>query len=208
MSVLLLAFIIVLINSLITLIGTDTIASYAWSAYSRFIPGPHSGKVAQYKKLQIQALKTKTEMQGTSSQDEFAKWAKLRRRFDKEVAEMEKITQDLSVFKAGFQAKFKTGIWAGTKGVRYFSSWWYGKQAVFYLPKGWFPYWVEYVLSFPKAPMGAVSSTIWFIAAERVIGEVLEVVAGQVKQYTAPKVTKENVEEPEKKVPVSAGREL
>lgn len=35
-----------------------------------------------------------------------------------------------------------------------FLVWWYKSQPVFWLPKGWFPYPLVWILSFPSAPIG------------------------------------------------------
>lgn len=40
---------------------------------------------------------------------------------------------------------------------------------MFWLPKGWFPYYVEWVLSFPRAPLGSVSIVSWQMACSVVI---------------------------------------
>ena len=40
---------------------------------------------------------------------------------------------------------------------------------MFWLPHGWFPYYAEWILSFPKAPMGSVSITSWQLACTGVI---------------------------------------
>lgn len=49
---------------------------------------------------------------------------------------------------------------------------------MFWLPSGWFPYPVEWVLSFPRAPLGAVSVNVWGIACASVIGLLKEGVVG------------------------------
>ena len=41
---------------------------------------------------------------------------------------------------------------------------WYAKEPMFWLPQGWFPYYAEWVLSFPRAPMGSVSIASWQLA--------------------------------------------
>jgi hypothetical protein len=46
---------------------------------------------------------------------------------------------------------------------------WYSKQAMFWLPKGWFPYYVEWILSFPRAPLGSISIVSWQVACTGVI---------------------------------------
>lgn len=43
------------------------------------------------------------------------------------------------------------------------------KQPMFWIPKGWAPYWAEWLLSFPRAPVGSVSVQSWSIACMAVI---------------------------------------
>jgi len=40
---------------------------------------------------------------------------------------------------------------------------------MFWLPAGWFPYYVEWVLSFPRAPLGSVSIVSWQTACAGVV---------------------------------------
>lgn len=56
---------------------------------------------------------------------------------------------------------------------------------MFWLPHGWFPYYVEWFLSFPRAPMGSVSIVSWQLACTGVltllaetIGAILGLVTG------------------------------
>ena len=35
---------------------------------------------------------------------------------------------------------------------------------MFWIPAGWVPYYVEWILSFPRAPVGSVSINVWGIA--------------------------------------------
>lgn len=46
---------------------------------------------------------------------------------------------------------------------------WYSKQPMFWLPHGWFPYYAEWVLSFPRAPLGSISIVSWQLACNGVI---------------------------------------
>jgi hypothetical protein len=59
-------------------------------------------------------------------------------------------------------------------GLRFFLQYWYAKRALFYIPKGWAPYYAEWILSFPRAPLGSVSIQIWGIACASVIALVGE----------------------------------
>jgi hypothetical protein len=47
---------------------------------------------ARQRQLQAELLTTKKELLQTSAQDQFAKWAKLRRSVDKGIAELEKLS--------------------------------------------------------------------------------------------------------------------
>lgn len=53
--------------------------------------------------------------------------------------------------------------------MKIFLPFWYSKHPMFWLPKGWFPYYVEWILSFPRAPHGSVSIVSWQLACNGVI---------------------------------------
>jgi tail-anchored protein insertion receptor len=40
---------------------------------------------------------------------------------------------------------------------------------MFWLPQGWMPYYAEWLLSFPRAPLGSVSIQAWALACSAVI---------------------------------------
>ncbi len=54
--------------------------------------------------------------------------------------------------------------WTATSGVKFVLPFWYAKQPMFWLPEGWFPYYVEWILSFPRAPLGSISIASWQLA--------------------------------------------
>jgi hypothetical protein len=51
--------------------------------------------------------------------------------------------------------------WSATSGVKFLLPWIYGKEPMFWLPNGWFPYYVEWILSLPRAPLGSISIVSW-----------------------------------------------
>lgn len=65
----------------------------ALQAYSLYIRIFSSSKVKQQRVLKAEILATKAELLQTSSQDQFAKWAKLRRKVDKGLADLEKLSE-------------------------------------------------------------------------------------------------------------------
>ena len=46
---------------------------------------------------------------------------------------------------------------------------WYSKQPMFWIPKGWVPYYAEWLLSFPRAPLGSISIQAWALACAAII---------------------------------------
>ena len=40
---------------------------------------------------------------------------------------------------------------------------------MFWLPKGWVPWYVEWILAFPRAPTGSISIQVWGIACGTVV---------------------------------------
>jgi hypothetical protein len=61
----------------------------AWDLYSRIFK---SVSYARQRQLKAELLTKKKELLQTSAQDQFAKWAKLRRSVDKGLAELEKLS--------------------------------------------------------------------------------------------------------------------
>lgn len=61
-------------------------AHQAYTPYSRFF-GPASS--AQHRQLRQDILKLRAELAATSSQDEFSKWARIRRKLDKAVGQLD-----------------------------------------------------------------------------------------------------------------------
>lgn len=139
-----------------------------------------SVQYARQRKLKAELLTTKKELMQTSAQDQFAKWAKLRRSVDKGIAELEKLSEshsscpgcgghgprflclssdaflpdtELSTTKSAFSAQFNTLVWVLTTGLQFAIGWWYRRSAVFYLPPNWFGP-LTWTLALPFAPQG------------------------------------------------------
>ena len=55
-----------------------------------------NAQYARQRQLKAELLTTKKELMQTSAQDQFAKWAKLRRSVDKGLAELEKLSESRS----------------------------------------------------------------------------------------------------------------
>lgn len=64
--------------------------SQLWALYNNVV---FPKAAAEQRELKRQFMKVRTEMNATSSQDEFAKWAKLRRQHDKLLEQLEKTSK-------------------------------------------------------------------------------------------------------------------
>lgn len=53
---------------------------------------------------------------------------------------------------------------------------WYAPAPMFWIPAGWLPYYVEWILSFPRAPVGSVSINVWGLACASMISLVTEAI--------------------------------
>ncbi|KAJ5144078.1 CHD5-like protein [Penicillium bovifimosum] len=188
LSLVLTVFFVHLAIYLVNTVGASTIDNLVWLLYLR-LPTPTARTARKQQKLKRQVLEQKREMNSTSSQDEFAKWAKARRRHDKTLEEYEALNKALTSHKSSFDWAVKIARWLSTNGLKIFLQFWYSKTPVFPLPEDWFPYYVQWIVSFPRAPLGSVSIQVWsnvcataIAVAAEVIGAMLVQVMGQKEQ--------------------------
>ncbi|KAF9432779.1 GET complex subunit get1 [Entomortierella beljakovae] len=156
---------VVLLTELINLVGKAHFTAMAYDLYLKIV---NKETLAKQRHLKKEVLTLKNELSRTSSQDEFAKWAKLRRKMDSKIADLEKLTSELHVTKASFEIKFKSLLWFITNGIHFIMIAWFRRVPVFYLPPGWFGP-AEHILAMPFAERGSVSITIWFYFCRKAI---------------------------------------
>lgn len=93
----------------------------------------------------------------------------------------------ISSQKTSFDWSVKTARWLSTTGLKIFLQFWYSKTPVFALPAGWFPYYVEWILSFPRAPLGCVSIQVWSNVCATAIAVAGEILGGIIAQVVGGK---------------------
>ncbi|MCJ1283562.1 GET complex subunit get1 [Xylographa opegraphella] len=167
-SLLLVVFVLQVLIHLVNTVGAGAISNLLWILYNK-LPTSTSANVAAQTTLRREVVRLKREMNATSSQDEFAKWAKIRRQYDKVLAEYDQKTQALQSFKTSFDSAVGVLRWLGTNGLRMFIQFWFAKRPLFWLPRGWVPAYVEWILAFPRAPTGSISIQVWGIACASVV---------------------------------------
>ncbi|KAI0339849.1 hypothetical protein BDW22DRAFT_1360869 [Trametopsis cervina] len=185
-------FVLVFVTEVISWIGKSVLLELAYALYLRVL---YSAKIAQQRKLKAEILANKKELLQTSAQDQFAKWAKLRRSVDRGLSDLEKLNSELSSSKTSFSMKFNSAVWFLTAGLQFFVGWWYRKSAVFYLPPGWFGP-LTWWLAFPFAPTGSVSCGVWQMSCRRVIKMGERVVKELMTGSADPARSSSGVEEP------------
>ncbi|SCV70363.1 BQ2448_1757 [Microbotryum intermedium] len=159
----------------------DTTLSQLYAPISRFSSNP---TLQSQKALRADIIKLRTELAATSSVDEFSKWAKLRRRVDKAVSELEILNATSSQSRQSFQSIFKRILWVLTTILPFVITSWHRKAAVFYLPPSWFgpaTWW----LGLPSAPTGAVACGVWTMACKRTIGACKDAVVDLTQKEAA-----------------------
>ncbi|KAF2642345.1 hypothetical protein P280DRAFT_478474 [Massarina eburnea CBS 473.64] len=177
-SLLLVMFMLQLSLHIINTVGANTIDELLWMMYNK-LPTPTSSSAQKAQVLKKEIVRLKRELAKTSPQQEFAKWGKLDRKHNQAVADFNKLDASLQTRRKTFTSTISTLRWLGTQGLRFVLQFWFSKTPMFWMPADWVPYYVEWILSFPRAPLGSVSINVWGIACASIIslaGEALTAV--------------------------------
>ncbi|PWN25656.1 hypothetical protein BDZ90DRAFT_223160, partial [Jaminaea rosea] len=179
---------------LLTASLSHTLKSIGSEAILTFLVQPtHSflfqrGLARKQSVLKRDLFETRQQLGKTSSQDEFAKWAKLRRKVDKTLAELEGVNKSLSSSRSTLSMIVKALLFIVTTLAPFAVTTYYRKTPIFWLPPGaaippmalirggkkaggtaaanWLGP-MGWVLSLPSAPAGAVSATVWNMVCGR-----------------------------------------
>ncbi|KAK5467268.1 GET complex subunit get1 [Exophiala xenobiotica] len=174
LSLLVVVFLIQLACHLILTIGSKPINDLLWQIYCR-LPIGSSRDIQEQIRLRQEVVRLKREMNAISAQDEFSRWAKVRRQHDKALAEHDQKAAAVSSSRASFDTKATAIRWLCTSGLRFGLQFWHAKTPVFAYPRGWFPWYIEWLLGFPRCPYGGVSINVWSMACGTVIALVWDV---------------------------------
>lgn len=157
-------FLIELASAVVDGIGYGAIASAVWDTYCRMTG---SKKAVERLELRDSIVKLRQSLRTVSSVDEFAKWAKMRRRLDALSTKFESVSSELALERTAFELYVNLVLRVVLYGARAAINLYYYRTPVFYVPANWF-YPVLWFLSLPTAPMGSVSVSVWAFACNRV----------------------------------------
>ncbi|KAM0755224.1 hypothetical protein T439DRAFT_322276 [Meredithblackwellia eburnea MCA 4105] len=167
-----LLFSVTLIVEVLGWIGNERLASAIYTILHPFSASPHA---KQQRQLKRDILQLRVDLKNTSAQDEFASWAKIRRKLDKAVQELENLNAQKSLSLQSFTTTFGRLLWIITTVLPFILSSWHRKEAVFYLPAGWFGS-LGWWASLPSAPAGGIACGVWTMACKRTINTIKDAV--------------------------------
>jgi len=172
---------IVLFNTLLSLVGHAAITSTLYTLVFTYLLPNEQHKTLRNLKKDIVA--GRSELSNTSAQDDFAKWAKIRRRVDKQVGELEALNNALAAHKGQYARYAKILMFILTSGLQWTFTTRHSKAAIVYLPADWFGP-MTWFLGLPFAPKGALSCGVYIFLIKRVLG-ILTRIGGDI--YTGIK---------------------
>ncbi|KAK9763572.1 GET complex subunit get1 [Basidiobolus ranarum] len=193
----LVVLLVALTCELIQYVGYSYFVSQCYKLYKLAI---QKSSVVELRKYKKEIIELKTKLRQTSSQDEFAKWARIRRKLDAATSKYDKLATDLAYDKTGFEVKMSIGSRVVLYGARILVVLWYRYEPMFYLPQGWFSP-ITFVFSYPAAPTGSVSVLFWFLICQRVVHRILislQLVQSSFTNSQNSTLEQENLAEPKK----------
>lgn len=169
--------VILIIDNVIKAMGKKNLEDIVWIIYCKIAGSLGNSKIKAINEKTIEAGKINKERKSISAQDQYAKWTKLNRQFDKVNEEIKTLTNDLASDKALITKYLTTVINILTSWPLWFSRFWYRKKVLFYLPPGLFPYPIERIFALPFTVLGGVGLTVWMFAIRNVISSVILMVS-------------------------------
>lgn len=122
---------VVLSVHIINLVGRERIESVVKPIYLRLLYGKD---LQEQKRLKKDLFSTRQQLNLTSSQDEFAKWAKLKRSVDKHLAQLEAINGRLAGASSSVSLLVRAILFLGTTLFPFCLTFYFGKVPMFFLP--------------------------------------------------------------------------
>ncbi|GMF01284.1 unnamed protein product [Ambrosiozyma monospora] len=165
-TVVYLATFLTLLTNIISLISHQTIKSKIFGAYSKLTA---SGKYKELQLLKHKQVQINRERNSISAQDNYAKWVKLNRQFDKLASQITELERNLSAQKFKVDGISDLALKIITilpiNGLKL----WYSRKELIFLPNGLFPWYVEsFVLNFPWLSRGSVGLIVWLYCVDKI----------------------------------------
>lgn len=188
-------FVVLILKQTVQLVGKSNLESFLWRFYCAIAPKLGHHKLNTITVKQQEAAAINKERRLISAQDQYAKWTKLNRQFDKINEEIKALNEEVAGEKAQVSRLLGLVITALTTAPIWFFRVWFRKAVLFYLPPGVFPYPVERLLALPFVTLGGVGLTVWMFASNSVISSVIFLIKFPFETPVEKPVKQEKVEE-------------
>lgn len=198
-NLLVVIFLVLCIKQLINAIGKSKLENIGWTIYCKVLPNVGNSKFRLLAAKQEELNKVAKERKSISAQDQYAKWTKLNRQFDKLNAELSELKQETTASKGQISKYIGYGIMCLTSLPIWFFRVWFRKAVLFYFPVGVLPHSFEWFLALPFITTGGVGLSVWMFASNKVISSLLFLVMFPFeKEIPAPVPQEADTKEPKK----------
>lgn len=197
-TLLVLVVVVLLLRQIVSAVGKTKLADQVWNFYTAMASKAGHSKFGEISQLKSQLRAINAERRSISSQDEYARWTKLNRQFDKLTTEVDTLVEQTATERSQLVATVNLAITIFTVAPVWLLRLWYRKTVFFYFPKDALPHSVEWVLAFPFTLTGGVGLTVWMFA----VGLVLSAIS-----FAVSFLMEKPVEKPERENPKAKARE-
>lgn len=146
-------------------------------------------KAQNIREIKQKIIAIKNQITNTSAQDEFAKWAKLRRQHDKLMEEHSSLTSAFSTSQILYATTSNWALYSLLWLVEISIVAWYCATPVFYLPEDWFGPLTSW-FKFPFAPYGSVGVFYWWSCVHACLARSTKTVSTILSNVRLDKKTK------------------
>lgn len=200
-TLLVLVLVVLVLKNSVNAIGKSRVQDFGWSIYTWMAPKLGHKQFLELKGKRSELARVGKEKKSISAQDEYARWTKLNRQFDKLNGEISQLTESISANKTSISSMIGWAITIFTSLPIWFCRAWFRKSVLFYLPVGVLPHYLEWFLALPFFPTGSIGLTAWMFALNHVIGSVILLVSFPFEKPVDKPVKPEPTESSTEKTP-------
>ncbi|RKP29256.1 Golgi to ER traffic protein 1 [Metschnikowia bicuspidata] len=172
-SVLLLLLVTIAVQTAVTAIGKSALLNQIWSVYFYIASSAGKPKFVEHTRKRAELVQINQERKSISAQDQYARWTKLNRSFDRLSSEIKELSSLVSSEKASVEKAVNTAVLVCTTAPIWLCRIWFRKTVVFYFPPGYLPHAVEWFLSFPFTVTGGVGVSLWIWCVNSALNSIV-----------------------------------
>lgn len=187
--VLALLTVVLTLQSIISAVGKSTVLNWCWNVYSIIASKVGKPEFVELAQKRQELVHINKERKSISAQDQYAKWTKLNRSYDRASAEVKTLVSQVSTEKANVNKAVGMAITILTVVPVWTCRIWYRKTVLFYLPGGYMPHPLEWLLAFPFTVVGGIGIPVWMFAVNSLF-RTISFLIGYMLEPAVPKPQK------------------